>query len=60
MSGPLGLHFLVLSRASCSWFERNATNFSTDFTGSSNVLGRSSSLAFLSSRNVTRLHIGPS
>ena len=51
MSGPLVFRLPVLSRASCSWLERNATNSSTDVTWSSNVCDRSSSLAFLSSRN---------
>ena len=48
--GPLVFRLPNLSRASCSWLERNATNSSTDFTWSSNVRGRSSSLAFLSFR----------
>ena len=51
MSGPLVFRLLVLSRTSCSWLERNATNSSTCFTWSSNVRGRSSLLAFSSSRN---------
>ena len=51
MLGPLVFRLPILFRASCSWLERNATNSSTDFTWSSNVCGRSSSLAFLSSRD---------
>ena len=53
MSGPLVFRFPVLSRASCSWLERNATNSSTAFTWSWNVRGRSSFLTFLSSRTDT-------
>ena len=51
MSGPLVLRLPILSKASCSWLERNATNSSTHFRRSSNVRGRFSSLAFLSSRS---------
>ena len=51
MLGPLVFRLPVLSGASCSWLERYATNSSTIFR-SSNVRGhRSSSLAFMLSRN---------
>lgn len=51
MSGPLVFRLPIVSRASCLLLERNETNSLTHFTWSSNVRGRSSCLAFLSSWN---------